>query len=180
MHARRLLDATTQQAAAEDVVAFVLDLVPVAPGSVGGYVAHAGELDCMLTLTALADRGWSLALPVCGDDATMEFCPWQPGERLEPNRYGIGEPSTGPLGIDSIDVVLVPGVGFDPTGTRIGHGVGYYDRYFARCLAADHDPLRLALAHDLQVVELPTPESWDVPMHRVITPSKVLDTASCA
>ena len=110
----------------------------------------------------------------------MDFSPWVPGEPLEPNRYGIGEPHDNPVPIGSIDVVLVPGVGFDRAGARIGHGVGFYDRFFARCFAADHDPRRVALAHDLQIVQLPDPEAWDVPMHTLITPSQVIDTGRCA
>ncbi len=74
----------------------------------------------------------------------------------------------------TIDLVLVPGVGFSPGLSRVGHGVGYYDRWFARCFDADHDPLRWGLAHDLQIVALPEDRTWDVAMHRVITPTRVL------
>lgn len=119
-------------------------------------------------------------MPVCGADASMEFCPWTPGDQLTLNKYGIGEPEFAPVPIESIDVVIVPGVGFDENGSRIGHGVGYYDRFFARCASIDHAPLRLAIAHDLQVVDLPPPEAWDVPMHRILTPTKVIDRTQCA
>lgn len=177
--ARSALTNEAQEAAADAIVAPVLqsidELGPSAPGIVAAYVAHGGELDVLPAALALRSVGWSIALPVCGPSGSMEFCPWQPGDELASNIYGIGEPTTQPHPLTAIDVVLVPGVGFDHAMSRIGHGVGFYDRYFARCFAADHDPVRLAIAHDVQIVELPKPEPWDVPMHRVLTPTKVLD-----
>jgi len=145
------------------------------PGVVAGYMPTGGEIDPTPALAALREHGWSTVLPVCGVDAAMEFHPWKPGDELETNRYGIPEPVSAPIELRSVDVVLVPGVGFDRNGSRIGHGVGYYDRYFARCFAALHDPVRLGLAHDLQIVDLPAAKPWDVAMHMVISPSTVVN-----
>ncbi len=177
--ARSALSELEQQSAAAAIVDKVVNSVaqsgPESPGIVAGYLSHGGELEVAPATGALRDLGWKVVLPVCGADASMEFCPWSPGDELTYNRYGIGEPTSDPVAIDTIDVVLVPGVGFDKNGSRIGHGVGFYDRFFARCAAIDHEPLRLGIAHDLQIVELPPPESWDVPMHRILTPTKLLD-----
>ena len=108
----------------------------------------------------------------------MTFAPWAPEDPLVKNRYGIPEPTSAPVAVGAIDVVLVPGVGFGRDGSRIGHGVGYYDRFFAKCFANDHDPFRLGLAHDGQIVDLPPSESWDVEMHLVISPSHVISVSS--
>lgn len=183
---RSALNSQVQQHAAHAIVAPIVDRVPETPGIIAGYVAHGGEIDPMPALLALQERGWSIVLPICGPDAAMSFHRWTPGAALEPNRYGIGEPQPGPTPEEQIDVVLVPGVGFSPSGQRIGHGVGYYDRYFARNIeqaSNDRDALvalRFGLAHDLQVGALPGPEPWDVPMHAVITPHQVIDTEQCA
>ena len=139
-----------------------------------GYLAYGGELDLRPALAVLAERGFEIVLPVCGPDATITFCPWKPGDTMTEGRYGIEEPQTDAVAIESIRTVLVPGVGFAADGSRIGHGVGYYDRFFARCFAVGHDPRRLGIAHDLQVVDLPEPEPWDVAMHEIITPTKVI------
>lgn len=172
---RRSLASDAQRAAAATVCENVHELlVERPPGTVAAYLSHGGELDPEPTIERLIELGWQVVLPVCGDDASMVFCPWAPGAPLEPNRYGIGEPTTEPVDESRIDVVLVPGVGFDRTGARIGHGVGYYDRFFARLAAAEQHPLRLALAHDLQLVTLPEPEEWDVPMHIIVTPTEVI------
>ena len=175
MNERRMLTSDAQRAAATTVCEIVHELLADrVPGTVAAYLSHGGELDPEPTIERLVGLGWRVVLPVCGDDASMVFCPWAPGDHLEPNRYGIGEPISAPVDESTIDVVLVPGVGFDRTGARIGHGVGYYDRFFARLAAAEQHPLRLALAHDLQLVALPEPEEWDVPMHIIATPSEVI------
>jgi 5-formyltetrahydrofolate cyclo-ligase len=166
--------------AAKAIVNSVIGAVPVKPGTVAAYVAYGGELDVSPAALALAERGWRLVLPVCGPNASLEFCPWAPGDPLTKNRLGIDEPTSAPVPLNEVDVVLVPGVGFDACGSRIGHGMGFYDRYFARCFEIGHDPRRIGIAHDLQVVELPEPERWDVAMHLILTPTKVLDIASCA
>lgn len=172
---RRSLASDAQRAAAATVCENVHELLADrAPGTIAGYLSHGGELDPEPTLERLIGLGWSVVLPVCGDDASMVFCPWSPGDPLNANRYGIGEPTSAPVDESVIDVVLVPGVGFDRTGARIGHGVGYYDRFFARLAAVGHHPLRLALAHDLQLVALPEPEDWDVPMQMIVTPAEVI------
>ena len=172
---RRSLPADAQRAAAATVCEIVHELLADrTPGTVAGSLSHGGELDPQPTLERLTGLGWKVVLPVCGDDASMVFCPWSPGDALAANRYGIGEPTSDPVDESIIDVVLVPGVGFDRSGARIGHGVGYYDRFFARLAGAGHHPLRLALAHDLQLVTLPEPEDWDVPMQIIVTPAEVI------
>lgn len=147
-------------------------------GRVAAYLAYGGELDLGPALDALVERGHEIVLPVCGPDFSMDFCPWAPGDALVAGPYGIGEPQTERVDIETIDTVLVPGVGFGADGSRIGHGAGYYDRFFARCAARSHDPRRLGIAHDLQVVRLPAPEPWDVAMHEIITPAKVIHVSN--
>lgn len=176
---RVLISAAAQSAASAGIIESVVETsshlrARSDPGVVAGYVSTGGEIDAMPVLDALRSAGWQTVLPVCGADGQMDFCPWEPGDSLTENRYGIGEPSSSPVAPERIDVVLVPGVGFGRDGSRIGHGVGYYDRYFAKCFATNHDPIRLGVAHDLQIVDLPTPESWDVAMHAVITPSETI------
>lgn len=147
-------------------------------GSVATYLATGGELDLRSSIDALITNGYVILLPVCGAEFSMEFCPWVPGDPLEPGPYGILEPRTTPVEIVSIDAVLVPGVGFATDGSRLGHGAGYYDRFFARCFATSHSPRRLGIAHDLQVGPLPAPEPWDVAVHEIITPSKVIHVSN--
>ncbi|MBQ7676908.1 MAG: hypothetical protein IJT32_01620 [Lachnospiraceae bacterium] len=62
-------------------------------------------------------------------------------------------------------IAITPGVAFDTTGSRIGFGRGYYDRFFA----AYPNGFRIGVAFAEQVFDtLPTNDT-DVPMHRLIT-----------
>jgi len=104
----------------------------------------------------------------------MTFVEWEPGDELTANKYGIDEPTGPAVGPGDIDVMLIPGVGFDQHGARIGHGVGFYDRYLEP-FTGDSRPLRVGVAHHQQVTVLPPPEPWDVNMHLVVTNEAVFD-----
>ena len=67
----------------------------------------------------------------------------------------VREPIAGtPMPVSMIDMVIVPGVGFTPTGQRIGRGMGFYDRFLAQ---ADFIGVSCGLAFEEQIVDnLPT------------------------
>jgi 5-formyltetrahydrofolate cyclo-ligase len=79
--------------------------------------------------------------------------------------------------IDPLDLVLLPGVAFTQTGNRLGHGMGFYDKYldayFKRHPNTDsHQTYLIGLAHREQIVDdnqLPT-EATDWPLNCVIFP----------
>ncbi len=183
IHQRRTLSPAEQAEAGHLVAASVfevLERVPtVPPPVVAGYRALPGELDPAEAIGELIAAGWTVVLPVCGEGGSMEFCPWRPGDELVRSSLGIGEPTTDPVSVAAIDAVIVPGAAFDRAGNRLGHGAGFYDRFFARCAQQSHDPYRLGLAYNFQVIDLPAPEPWDIPMHSVVSPSEVIDTSLC-
>lgn len=100
---------------------------------------------------------------------SMTFKRYRFGEHLRPNRFGILEPgSKAPaLAIEALDVVLMPLVGYDLQGNRLGMGGGFYDRAFARLRR--RRPLRIGLAHSLQQVARLERAPWDIPLHGVCT-----------
>jgi len=67
-------------------------------------------------------------------------------------------------------LILVPGLAFDREGVRLGRGVGWYDRVLGR----HPDAIRIGLAYDFQVVPALPRETWDVPMHAIVTEAQVL------
>jgi 5-formyltetrahydrofolate cyclo-ligase len=70
---------------------------------------------------------------------------------LSESPLGIREPAKGmPIPLGSIDMVVVPGLGFDEMGNRIGRGRGFYDRFLAH---RDWNGVACALALEMQVIQ---------------------------
>ena len=73
-------------------------------------------------------------------------------------------------GLD-FDVVIVPGIAFDPAGGRLGYGGGYYDRLITRLKPGTR---LVALAFDVQLCEEIPSEEHDKPVGRIITETRVI------
>ncbi len=149
LSARRAGPAPYARVVAEEVVLRRLLALPAwqrAP-LVAGYMSTRGELDLLPVWRAAAEAGKTYALPVTLTGAregsmcfraTPGFCP----ERLTRGRFGIAEPPgdhdhpTLPLSAFEGGLILVPGLGFDADGFRIGYGGGYYDRFLDALAAA--------------------------------------------
>ncbi len=84
---------------------------------------------------------------------------------LEPKKEKIKE-----ISIDDVDLIIVPGVGFDERGNRLGHGKGYYDN-----LLKNSTSLKISLAFDFQIVENIPTEKHDIPVDKIITEKRVID-----
>jgi 5-formyltetrahydrofolate cyclo-ligase len=102
---------------------------------------------------------------------------------VAPNRFGIPEPtdtSRPHLAPDAMDVVLVPLVGFDARGHRLGMGAGLYDRHFAflRQRRAWRRPLLVGVAFDVQRVERLAEADHDVQLWGVVTERGVYGRAA--
>lgn len=92
---------------------------------------------------------------------------------LEPGSYGILEPrkkKIKEISIDKVDLVIVPGVGFDESGYRIGHGKGYYDDLLRNSEKAFH----IGLAFEAQIVKKIPAEAHDLPVHKIVTEKRVI------
>ena len=140
------------------------------------YLPTDGEIDPRLLLRAAQRRGKATYLPVLSawPRTKMVFQRVRPGEKLQPNRFRILEPRVN-LGqqrkIWALDLVLLPLVGFDDVGGRLGMGGGFYDRslaYLAR-RKSWRKPTLLGLAHECQKVERLAQASWDVPLAGTVT-----------
>ncbi|MSX74387.1 MAG: 5-formyltetrahydrofolate cyclo-ligase [Actinobacteria bacterium] len=167
-----------QRAVAQDAAAQRLEkfLGSQPPGLLGTYMPTDGELDINQTLDALRDLGWRIFLPVLQADLQMGFAEWVATETLQPNKFGILEPAAPAelLSASSLDVVVVPCVGLDESGNRLGFGAGYYDRAFSGKVAGtERRTLLVGCAFDLQFVQGLAAEPWDVPMKYILTESKL-------
>ena len=95
------------------------------------------------------------------------------------NKWGIPEPPESmPQEVakpGDIDLLVVPGLGFDRKGNRIGQGKGYYDRFIARIMQNDK-PKLVAVTLDCQLVEGSIPVSPnDRVMDKILSPSEVIE-----
>lgn len=132
------------------------------------YLANDGEIDVGSIIKRAWLQGKTCYLPVV-DGKQLLFVNYTPASVLEPNRYGIPEPSSGGL-IEAhmLDLVLTPLVAFDRHNHRIGMGGGFYDRTFERS-AIRHSVFMMGVAHQCQRVHEITPQPWDVPLDQVVT-----------
>ncbi|MBD5290875.1 MAG: 5-formyltetrahydrofolate cyclo-ligase [Bacteroides sp.] len=94
----------------------------------------------------------------------LEILPYDE-QRLELGSFHIEEPTgSDTVGIDEIEMVVVPAVAYDRLGNRLGRGKGYYDR-----LLADTRATKVGVAYDFQLFDVIPSEPHDVRMDLVIT-----------
>jgi 5-formyltetrahydrofolate cyclo-ligase len=142
------------------------------PRVVAAYMAFDGEPDLFPALTSLGRQGVKLALPVIQDSpgkSVITLREWSLNQELAPNRYGIAEPAgTEDIRLTDIDLVLVPLVGWDRAGGRLGMGASFYDRLFQPFI--EHEkPMRIGVGYELQRVPGIPREPWDIRLHGVLT-----------
>jgi len=140
------------------------------------YLANDGEINPEPLLQHAHRLGKQCYLPVLCEWPTnrMHFQRLQTNQRWTLNRFGIREPVYN-RGLQTkpwrLDLILMPLVGFDEHGNRLGMGGGFYDRTFAFRRRWQHGsgPRLLGLAHDCQKVnQLPT-APWDIPLDGIVS-----------
>jgi 5-formyltetrahydrofolate cyclo-ligase len=100
---------------------------------VAAFLGMPGEVDLRPCFGPAWQRGVRIYVPhiVSRREGTMVLVPLEPGAPLRGNVFGIAEPLHGARGripIRHLDTILVPLVGFDRQGHRLGMGAGFYDR----------------------------------------------------
>lgn len=97
-------------------------------GSIGVYWPLAGEPDLRATYAELAKAGVQLCLPVVMErDAPLSFVEWTPGEPMILDEMGVQVPAELRF-VARPPALLIPCLGFNKEGYRLGYGGGYYDR----------------------------------------------------
>lgn len=129
------------------------------------FFSFRQEPDLSLLVTN-SDKRWGF--PRCvGKSLAWHF--WQPDDAINTGAYGIREPHPEApiIDIEEVDLILVPCVGCDVQGYRLGYGGGYYDRLLSSPAWAVKATIGIVFdfAH---LPQLPV-DSWDKPLHNVIT-----------
>jgi 5-formyltetrahydrofolate cyclo-ligase len=135
--------------------------------TVAGYLPIGSEADPTNAMRALARDNRVCVPVVTGRGAPLRFREWWPGCPLEVGDFGVSIPTEGGWRVP--DVVIVPLVGFDADGGRLGYGGGFYDR----TLAGLRDALVTGFAFEAQRVDSIPQEPTDIQLPYVITDAGV-------
>jgi 5-formyltetrahydrofolate cyclo-ligase len=178
---RKTLHASERIAAANGVADSLEQLADfLVDQRIAGYWAIDGELPLHIVVSNLARRDQQYCLPRITGPRQLSFVPWKSGADLESNRYGIPEPvctKDDLLEPAELDIVLLPLLGFDRRGGRIGYGGGYYDASFAflRERREATRPLLVGVAYSAQEIEVIEQAPWDVRLDYVATETQLID-----
>lgn len=137
------------------------------------FVSMASEVDTSAIAADAWQRGKRVLVPVAKmADHSMHAVEIRSlAEAKRRTSVGVMEPEPGtPVDSGEIDLVLVPGLGFGPSGERIGRGAGFYDRFLA-------DPrmkaITCGLGFEVQVIEGIPMSPRDMALDMLVTEAQV-------
>ena len=132
------------------------------------YHAYGDEAD-PAPIGALA-RSYQaiIAWPRVDGDGLMRFYALGPSRSLDVDSAGMVAPGKDACRAQP-DIILLPLVAFDRTGTRLGQGGGHYDRALAALDAQGHRPIRIGIAWSAQEHPGLPRDPWDMPLDHIIT-----------
>lgn len=136
-------------------------------------LAHHNEVEPQPILDFMLFRnpGLQIAVPKITGATAMQHLTITDDTIFELNGFGIPEPIDGELvPPEYFDVVLVPLLGFDKKGNRVGFGKGYYDRFLTQCRT---DCVIIGLSFLEAVTEIEDVDEWDIPLDYCVTPNKL-------
>ena len=144
------------------------------------HIVHAfwpalgrGEVDIRPLIMYLRALSKQIALPMIAKDTTvptLHSVLFESEFDLRPNQWGILEPATeGIVDRGAIDALIVPALGANPCGTRLGYGSGYYDSYLADMRATVICPI-----YDACLLPGLEAEPHDISVHMLVTETQTL------
>lgn len=140
-------------------------------GAWASYLAMDSEIDPK-RLAARAASGQPIAYPWFADrEADMLFR--LDDASLVRGPFGVIQPDAGQPIIQP-DWIIVPLIGADRAGHRIGQGAGHYDRALG-AMRAKADITTIGLAWDMQLIDSVPADPWDQPLDMIITPSQTIE-----
>lgn len=169
--ARASLDHQERAEAARAASEHFFNEIPLqASDVVAAYWRIRDELDCQPILVRLMDSNQTVVLPVVlGPELPLELRVWEQGAALYEAGFGTLAPSDlAPHAVP--DVIIMPLLGFDKLGTRLGYGGGYYDRTLA---GLARKPRLIGLAYAAQELDEIPREPHDIPLDAIITENGV-------
>ena len=133
--------------------------------TVGFCWPHRGEYDPRPVMNFIAERGATLALPEVGNkNEPLRFREWWREAPMKSGAYGIPVPDN--TDFVTVDALIIPMIGFDEMGFRIGYGGGYFDRTLAAIVPR---PLAIGVGFEILRLNSVHPQRHDIPMDFIVT-----------
>jgi 5-formyltetrahydrofolate cyclo-ligase len=178
---RRSLDSASRSAAAHGLLRQLQSLeIFKRADKIAMYLANDGEIDPRAVMLWSQQNRKACYLPVIRQSDnrnSLVFARMQNDTPLIENRFGIPEPDVPAdemIPASDLNLVLLPLVGFDSNGHRIGMGGGFYDTTFEFVRIENRkSPALVGVAHEIQKVAKIDAERWDIPLSTVVTEEQV-------
>jgi len=188
---RKALTPTFQKKSAEALsLTLKNDMVVKKAKHIALYLANNGELDLQPFIHWCWQQNKHIYVPIVHpfSKGHLLFLRYDNNSTMVINRYNIEEPKLDVRDIKPIqqlDIILTPLVAFDSAGARIGMGGGYYDRTLAKWYEhylqskkysqdKQYTPSLIGVAHDCQQITKVPHETWDIPLPKIITPTRTI------
>lgn len=129
------------------------------------------EVNTHSLIKEMIRTGKQVAVPVTNfQEGVLSHHQLRSFEELESNKWGVLEPNGGKkIAPEELDLVIVPMVGGDEQGNRIGYGEGFYDRFLEEVTCP-----KIGLCFEQNIVgKIPT-EDFDIPMDKIISEERVI------
>ncbi|MDH5710251.1 MAG: 5-formyltetrahydrofolate cyclo-ligase [Gammaproteobacteria bacterium] len=180
---RRSLDSSLQSQHAEQLTQlFLQEGLFSQHQKIAAYLANDGEIDPVHIIRQAWGLGKQVYLPVLSaHENSLLFALYEEGMPMCRNQFGIDEPNSAPehwLRAKHMDLILLPLVAFDAQGNRMGMGGGFYDRSLADLQQQNSRTRLIGLAHEIQKVERLETQSWDIPLHAILTEDRLYLTTA--
>ena len=130
------------------------------------YNSIKNEVDTKYIIDFLEKMGKTIAFPIVDGENLIPAIPTSDNYTLD--CFGCKIPKDY-IVMEKVEVAVIPLVACDKSKNRIGYGKGYYDRFLK-----DKTCIKVGLAYDFQVIDSITPNTWDVPLDYIITPTKII------
>ena len=139
------------------------------------YCPVKREVQIQNLMAKAIGQGKSVYAPVCDiKSGTMKPAEVQSMNELSKGPYGILEPKSSPNRLArrrTLDILLVPGLGFDKKGNRLGRGKGYYDKFLRRWAGKG---MKVGIAFRQQVIPAVPVGPTDVSMDYIAYPGGIV------
>jgi len=132
------------------------------------YLAFDGEVKTENMIDKARSLGKQIYIPLCDTKKkTLKPCSFKEDTTLKRGPYKTLQPQTKiGLRIEGLDLVIVPGLGFDHDGNRLGRGKGYYDHFLKTVSPYTYS---IGLAFDFQILPTLPIQQNDVSVNKVLS-----------